>query len=82
VVGGISSTGTVTLSGPAPTSGVVITLVSNKTDAVVPATVTVPGGATTVKFTVTTVAVTTQVTATISAKLATVTKSANLIIAK
>lgn len=55
VVGGDSSTGTVTLSGPALAAGAVVTLSSGNTALVqVPASVTVPAGMTTATFTVTT----------------------------
>jgi hypothetical protein len=54
VVGGVSVTGTAVLSAPAPVGGAAVAL-SATTDAVsVPATVTVPAGATTVGFTATT----------------------------
>lgn len=50
-----SSTGTVTLSGPAPTGGLTVTLASSDTrKARVPATVTVAAGQNTATFTVTT----------------------------
>lgn len=55
VVGGISTTGTVTLNGPAAAGGLVVKLSSQKpTLASVPLTVTVPAGATSVNFTITT----------------------------
>jgi len=58
VAGGISSTGTVTLSAAAPSGGTVVSLVSSDTSvATVPASVTVPSGATSASFTVTTAAV-------------------------
>lgn len=65
VVGGSGSTGTVTLSGPAPTGGAVVTLSSSNTSvAHLPASVTVNAGGTVATFSVTTssVASTTQVT--------------------
>jgi hypothetical protein len=53
VVGGNSSTGTVTLSGKAPLGGVAVNLTSSKPSrASVPASVTVPAGATSAGFTV------------------------------
>lgn len=53
VVEGSNSTGTVTLSGAAPTGGVTVSLTSgNATAASVPAGVTVPAGATAASFTV------------------------------
>jgi hypothetical protein len=55
VAGGATATGTVTLGGPAPPNGVAINLSSNQPKiASVPASVTVPGGATSATFTVTT----------------------------
>jgi hypothetical protein len=56
VIGGIqSSSGTVTLSGPAPAGGVVVALSSSNPGAAqVPGSVTVPTGATSASFTVTT----------------------------
>jgi hypothetical protein len=66
VLGGSSSTGTVTLAGPAPSGGAVVTLASNNAVATVPANVTVAAGATTGTFTISTsgVAITTVVTIT------------------
>jgi uncharacterized repeat protein (TIGR03803 family) len=55
VVGGQSSIGTVTLGGPAPSGGAIVALSSSSpTVASVPATVTVPGGATSASFVVST----------------------------
>jgi plastocyanin len=56
VTGGVqNSTGTVTLNGPAPAGGAQVALSSsNPSVASVPASVTVPAGATTVTFTVVT----------------------------
>ena len=68
VMGGISSTGTVTLAGPAPAGGAVVTLSSSNTSAAtVPVNVTVPAGATTAMFKVTAIPGTTQATSTITA---------------
>jgi len=67
VTGGSSSTGTVTLTGPAPTGGIVIALSSSYSRATVPATVTVASGATTATFTVNTTGVQSTSTATITA---------------
>ena len=67
VLGGASSTGTVTLSGPAPTGGRVVDLASNLASATVPASVTVVAGATTATFPVTTTPITTNAIATLSA---------------
>lgn len=83
VVGGAqSSTGTVTLSAPAPTGGTQITLSSsNPTVASVPPSVTVAAGSTTATFMVTTGAVAAATTVTISATYAGATKSASLTVA-
>jgi hypothetical protein len=67
VIGSSSSTGTVTLNGPAPTGGATVTLASDNTSATVPASVTVPTGATTATFTVNTTPVAAAASATISA---------------
>ena len=68
VIGGTTSTGTVTLTGPAPASGAVVSLSSNNTGAAkVPASVTVAPNATTATFTVTTNPVATNTSPTISA---------------
>ncbi|MFI5109096.1 MAG: discoidin domain-containing protein, partial [Terriglobales bacterium] len=58
VVGGGSSTGTVTLSTPAPAGGALVSLSSSNTAvATVPASVTVPANAISANFTITTTAV-------------------------
>ncbi len=68
VVGGGTATGTVTLSGGAPSGGMAITLASSGSAATVPASVTVAAGATTGTFSVNTsvVSATTAVTITAS----------------
>src|SRR6266850_5724354 len=80
VVGGVqSSTGAVTLSGPAPTGGAIVALSSNNTTAArVPSSVTVAAGATSATFTVSTSAVTASTTVTISAAYGGTTRSASL----
>src|SRR6266699_1857824 len=81
VVGGLlgSSTGTVTLSGPAPSGGAVIALSSsNASVASVPASVTVPAGATTASFTVNTSIVLVSTNVTISGSYNGTTQSASL----
>jgi RHS repeat-associated protein len=67
VIGGSPSTGTVTLSGPAPTEGALVALSSNDTAVTVPASVTVPKDQTSVTFAVTTSTVATTHSATITA---------------
>jgi len=74
-----SSTGTVTLSGPAPAGGAQVALFSsNLSAATVPGTVTVPAGATSATFTVNTSVVVISASVTISASYNTTTQSANL----
>ncbi len=80
VSGGTSSTGTVTLSGPAPSGGVVVGLASNSTSASVPGTVTVSAGSLTATFPVATTAVTSSTTDTITANYAGATQTAALTI--
>ena len=71
VRGGQNSTGTVTLTGPAPAGGLTVTLASNNTNAIAPANVKVPAGATSATFPIPTNVVGTQNTATITATLGT-----------
>jgi hypothetical protein len=78
LVGGASSTGTVTLSGPAPSGGMTISLSSSNPAAQVPASVAVVANASTANFTVTTNPVSTATSATISAIYSGTTKSATL----
>ncbi len=67
VNGGDSTQATVTLTGPAPKGGLVVTLSSSDPAAQVPASVTVPAAATSATFTVTTSQVSQQVVATLTA---------------
>jgi hypothetical protein len=79
VVGGSNSVGTVTLTKAAPAGGLVVTLTSNKpTKAIVPASVTVPAGASSTTFNVATTTVNKRISASISASYSGVTKSATL----
>jgi trimeric autotransporter adhesin len=81
VTGGGSSSGTVTLSGPAPTAGAVVALSSsNAASATVPANVVVPAGSTSATFTVSTSASCAPATATIGATYAGVSASTVLTI--
>jgi len=66
VKGGSSSTGTVKLTGPAPTGGVIVTL-SSSGSATVPASVTVPAGKSSATFIIKTTKVSAKTTATIKA---------------
>jgi hypothetical protein len=80
VAGGGSSIGIVTLDGVAPAGGVTVNLSSNNAAATVPATVVVPAGGLTQSFVITTIAVSTNQTATISATANGNTAQANLTI--
>jgi len=80
VIGGVqSSTGTVTLSGPAPAGGAQVALSSSNTAvATVSSSVTVPAGATSATFTVNTSVVLISTTVNISASCNHGTRTANL----
>jgi len=79
VVGGTPSTGTVILGAPAPAGGAVVTLSSSNTTLVtVPASVTVPAGATSATFTANTRTVTSFSFADVSASYAGATVSSRL----
>ena len=67
VVGGNTAQGTVTLSGPAPLGGLLITLASGDPSVTVPATVTVAAGNTSATFTINTTTVATATPVNISA---------------
>ena len=72
-------TGTITLDGPAPASGLVIGLTSSQSTVVtVPSTVTIPAGQTSGTFTVGHYPMTAQLTVTITAKQGAVTRTATL----
>src|SRR4029077_11665986 len=83
VIGGTqSSTGTVTLSGPAPSGGAQVALSSSNTAAArVPSSVTVAAGGTSATFTVSTSAVTASTAVTISAAYGGVTRAASITVA-
>jgi hypothetical protein len=78
VTGGSSSTGTVTMNGPAPTGGAVISLSIGDPSVSVPATVTIPEGTTSATFTVTTTPVASATTAVITAAFGGVTQTATI----
>jgi hypothetical protein len=79
VKGGVANaTGTVTLDGPAPAGGLAVALSSDNTNASVPTSVTVAAGLTTATFAVTTSAVATDQTATITADVNSAPKTAEL----
>src|SRR6185503_12437911 len=78
VTGGVSSTGTVTLSGPAPAGGATVSLVSSAPAvASIPPAVTVSAGALTANFSVMTVACTAG-SATVAGTYGGITKSTGL----
>jgi subtilisin family serine protease len=81
VTGGSSSTGTVTLSGPAPSYGATVDLSSSASAATVPTSVTVGSGASSATFTVSTSAVSASTPVTITGSYAGVTKTASLTVA-
>ncbi|MGE5820928.1 MAG: hypothetical protein ACM37Z_23100, partial [Deltaproteobacteria bacterium] len=83
VTGGLSSAGTVSLSGPAPGGGVVVVLASsNPSKATVPANVTVPAGSTSAVFNVATAGVKRKTGVTITASYGGVRKKAALTITR
>jgi hypothetical protein len=83
VTGGSAAMGTVTLTGPAPSQGIVVTLSSSKpTIAAVPTSVTVTAGKTSATFSIRTTTVTTTTSATLTAQFGSVTKKATISITK
>jgi hypothetical protein len=80
VTSGATSTGTVTLTANAPVGGLSVGLRSNRTDALVPASVLVPAGTRTANFVVRTLGVRTQTVAEIRAGYAGYWRMANLTI--
>lgn len=78
VIAGTPSQGTITLSGPAPAGGLVVSLTSSATNlATVPPTVTIPAGSTTTTFPIQTIPAQTGAV-TITANLAGVSMTAQL----
>jgi hypothetical protein len=73
-----TSTGTVTLNAPAPAGGAVVTLSDNSAACNRPATVTIPAGATSATFTVTTGLVVITTTCTVTGTYQGTSRSANL----
>jgi hypothetical protein len=78
VIGGTSSTGTVTLAGPAPNGGATVSLSSGNPAVSVPASAIVPAGMTTGTFTATTTSVAANVAVTLTATRNGVNRTANL----
>ena len=82
VVGGGTTTGTVAISGPAPSGGIVITLASNSASATLPTTVTIPAGQNSVAFTIATTTVTANTVVQITATYGSESKTQNLNVTK
>jgi uncharacterized repeat protein (TIGR03803 family) len=80
VTGGGSSLGAVTLQNPAPSGGVTVDLATNNAAASVHSTVVVPAGQTEGLFAITSVPVTANTTASITAKLNGLTKATELVV--
>jgi subtilisin family serine protease len=78
VNGGTAATGTVTLGSPAPAGGVVVALTSSSAAAVVPASVTVPAGASTATFAISTTSVVASTAAVVTASSLGVSKTTTL----
>jgi hypothetical protein len=80
VIGGNNSQGTVHLTSPAPSGGLMVALSSSSADATVPASVLIGAGSTSASFSVTTRTVTTSTSAIISGSLNSVSRSSALTI--
>ena len=79
ILGGSTAVGKVTLTGPAPAAGLVVTLTSSQSlQAKVPSKLIIPSGARSATFNVTTTSVSRKTVVTIAASLGGVTKSATL----
>ncbi|MGH7809345.1 MAG: hypothetical protein ACREP5_03605, partial [Candidatus Binatia bacterium] len=78
VTGGQAATGTVSLSGAAPSGGAVVNLSSANPPITVPASITVPATATSANFPVTTTSVTSTTVGNVTASYGGVTKSTTL----
>lgn len=75
VKGGVASSGTISISVPAPTGGIVISVSSNSPSAVVPQTVTIPAGKTSGTFSIGTAAVKSKTQVGISVRLGSATQT-------
>jgi hypothetical protein len=80
VPGGLSVSGIVTLPVAAPDGGALVALTSSSPDAIVPPSVTIPAGATTGAFTITTIDAPPTTTATITANYAGASQTASLVV--
>lgn len=81
LIGGGSSTATVTMSAPAPPSGCIVGILTSSVSAKVPPTVTIPSGSRSTTFTVDTLAVDAITPVTVTAALGGQTESAGLTLA-
>ena len=75
-----TAVGTVTLTGPAPAGGIVVTLTSSSTSAQVPASVSVPAGSASTTFQISAARVSANTSVTITARAGNVNRSATLLI--
>jgi hypothetical protein len=82
VKGGKNATGTITISSPAPAGGLTITLTDNSGNVTPPSSVTVPAGATSVSFTITTKGVSSTQTKIVTARLNNVNTTAEITLTK
>jgi uncharacterized repeat protein (TIGR03803 family) len=82
VKGGVSSTAKVTLNGPAPAGGLLVTLTSSKPSVAASTSVTVPAGSSSATVPITTFAVTANTTVNITATGGGVSKSSTLTVKK
>ncbi|HEY3782820.1 MAG TPA: hypothetical protein VGL56_17185 [Fimbriimonadaceae bacterium] len=80
IVGGVSTKVAVYLNGMAPTGNLAVSLVSNNSAAKVPATISVPAGATAANATVTTSAVSAATTVLVTAKVGSTTVQTTLVL--
>jgi len=79
ILGGSTAVGKVTLTGPAPAAGLVVTLTSSQSlQAKVPSKLIIPSGARSATFNVTTTSVSRKTVVTIAASLGGITKNATL----
>ena len=78
ITGGQSATGTVNLTGPAPSAGALVSLSSANPAASVPSSITIPANSSSASFTITTTTVTTTTSGNITATYSGASKSATL----
>jgi subtilisin family serine protease len=78
LIGGKPSTGTVTLSRSAPSTGTVVTLSDDLAATTIPTSITFPAGAISKTFTINTTAVSAVQTGTVTAKIGSVSQTASL----